>query len=173
MTEADAPSEGETLLTADPARLAKLADEIMAGRTDLAEIAGMSQDEIEAVYWLGHGFYTGGNYSDAVDIFKFLCMHRHMDKRFWMGLGAASQLLKDYDRAITAYRTCAMLDLGDAQVPLRAAECFAAIGDQVQAQQALEAVAVVAEQYPTPQNAGFAARARLMLVQSRQPEAAQ
>src|SRR5262245_996977 len=124
MTKANAPSMGEALLTNDPDKFVALADDIFAGRTDLAAIAGMSDDEIEAIYSIGYGFYTSGNYQDALDIFKFLCMHRHMDKRFWMGLGATSQLLKDYDRAIVAYRTCAMLDLGDAQLPLRAAECF-------------------------------------------------
>lgn len=164
MAEANAGA-GNVLSHIDSGKLAALTDDILSGRTDLAAVVGMGEGEIEAIYAIGHGFYAGGSYQDAVDIFKFLCMHRHMDHRFWMGLGAASQLLKDYQTAITAYRTCAMLDLSDAQVPLRAAECFTAIGDAEQARLALEAVTVVAGQYPTAQNATFTARAKLMLAQ--------
>ncbi|CCB66717.1 SycD/LcrH family type III secretion system chaperone [Hyphomicrobium sp. MC1] len=171
MTNAKAQSAGEALLTNDPDKFIALAGDILDGRTDLAAIAGMTAEEIEAIYSIGYGFYTSGNYQDALDIFKFLCMHRHLDKRFWMGLGATSQLLKDYDRAIVSYRTCAMLDLSDAQLPLRAAECFLALGDMVQAQLALEAVGIVAKHYPTAQNASFAARAGLMRAQSAPAEA--
>jgi type III secretion system low calcium response chaperone LcrH/SycD len=154
---------GDALLRADPDHLAALARQIMDGNTDLAAIAGMTEQEIEAVYSLGHGFYGSGAYQDAIDIFRFLCMHRHMDARFWFGLGASSQMVADYQTAVAAYRTCAMLDLSNAQVPLRAAECFRALGETENMRQALEAVVVVAERYPV--HAAYGRRASMMLEQ--------
>lgn len=154
----------------DTDHLADLAREIMAGNTDLAAIVGMTEDELEAVYSLAHGFYTSGRYGDALDMFRFLCMHRHMDPRFWFGLGATNQMLGEHATAVTAYQTCAMLDLEDAQVPMRAAECFRAMGDAESARQALEAVVEVAKGKPA--QAAYAKRAEAMLQQMRTAGAA-
>ncbi len=156
MTQIDAAS-------LDSDRLATLASQIMAGSIDLAAVIGITEPELEAVYSLGHGFYTAGQYEDARDIFRFLCLHRHMDKRFWFGLGAACQMLQDYATATTAYRTCAMLDLTDAQVPLRAAACFRALGDMENLRMALEATIEVARDNPA--QAIFGERAQRMLDQ--------
>jgi len=165
MQQTATPEAGGTGAKLDVDRLAELAREIMAGNTDLAAIIGMTEDELEAVYSLGHGFYTSGRYGDALDIFRFLCMHRHMDPRFWFGLGATNQMLGDHATAVTAYRTCAMLDLEDAQVPMRAAECFRAMGDAESTRQALEAVVEVSKGKPA--QAAYAKRADAMLEQMR------
>lgn len=152
----------------DAERMAEIAQMIASGATDLAAVAGMTDDELEAVYALGHGFYESGRFEDARDMFRFLCMHRHMETRFWFGLGAASQMLRDYDKAIIAYRTSAMLNLEDPQIPLRAAECFRALGDEENARAALDAVLILAER--KPEHATFAKRATLMLAQMKAKE---
>jgi type III secretion system low calcium response chaperone LcrH/SycD len=148
---------------ADPevARLTELAQEIMAGRTDLAVIQGITDDELEAVYALGHGFYTSGKYDDAVEMFRFLCTHRHMEPRYWLGLGAAKQLVGDPAAAVQAYGVCSLLDSADPQPPLRAAECFRLLGDEASARSALEAAITIAGD--DPRHAAYAERARLML----------
>ena len=146
---------------ADLVRLATLTEEIMAGRTDLAAAAGMTDDELEAVYALGHGFYASGQFSDALDFFRFLCIHRHTDARFWFGYGAASQMLGQTENAVHAYGLTALLDSEDPQVPLRAAECFVKLDQGPAARNALEAVLTLSEGKPA--YAATASRARLML----------
>jgi len=134
----------------------------MDGKADIATIAGISDNELEAVYTVAHGFYTNGQYGDALDVFRFLCMHRHMDARYWFGLGAAAQMQEQHSIAVHAYRTCLMLNLEDAQPPLRAAECYSIMGELDQMQLSLEAALEVAAQFPA-NNAAHAARAQLML----------
>jgi type III secretion system low calcium response chaperone LcrH/SycD len=145
----------------DVARLAELAEQIIAGRTDLAVIQGITDDELEAVYTLGHGFYGSGKYADALEMFRFLCVHRHLEARYWFGLAATNQMLGEIPAAVQAYGVCALLDVDDPQVPLRAAECFRQLGDETNARSALEAAIIVAG--ADPKKAAYAERARLML----------
>ena len=161
MTTSDAQL-GDALLNSDPNHLVELANLVMEGKADIATIAGISDDELEAVYTVAHGFYTNSQYRDALDVFRFLCMHRHMDARFWFGLGAAAQMEKQHSIAVQAYRTCLMLNLEDAQPPLRAAECYSALGEREEMRLSLEAALEVAAQFPA-NNAAHAARAQLIL----------
>ena len=142
-------------------RLAQLSVDILEGRTDLAAIAGMTGDELEAVYTLAHGFYTAGKYDDAQDVFRFLCMHRHLDPRFWFGFGATCHMQGDIALAVKAYGMAAMLDPTDPQVSLRAAECFVALGDTKGARIALEGAIMAAGAKSA--HAGHAERARMIL----------
>ncbi|MES0139419.1 SycD/LcrH family type III secretion system chaperone [Mesorhizobium sp. M0016] len=121
-------------------RLARLTEELIAGRTDLAAVIGMTDDELEAVYALGHRFYSAGRYSDALNFFRFLCMHRYIDPRFWFGFGAASQMLGDSANAVRAYGLAALLNDEDPQIPLRAAKCLIKINQPAAAVSALESV---------------------------------
>lgn len=155
LAETDSMSEQEV------DRLAQLSVEILEGRTDLAAIAGMTGDELEAVYTLAHGFYTSGKYDDAQDLFRFLCMHRHLDPRFWFGFGATCQMQGDMALAVKAYGMSAMLDPTDPQVSLRAAECFIALGDTKGARIALEGAIMAAGAKPA--HVGHAERARMIL----------
>lgn len=142
-------------------RLAALATEVIEGRTDLAAIQGIGTQELEAVYTLGHGFFQSGNYEDALTLFQFLTLHRHIEARYWFGLAASQQMLRQYALAAQSYGVCAMLDLDNPQVPLRAGECFLALGDKTNARAALEAALTVAGDKPG--HAAHAARARLIL----------
>ena len=141
--------------------LAELAIEIIEGKTDLAIIQGITTQELEAVYTLGHGFFQAGDYDKALSMFQFLTLHRHTEARFWFGLGATQQMLRSHALAVQSYGVSAMLDLDNPQVPLRAGECFLALGDKANARGALEAALTIAG--GEPRHAAHAARARLIL----------
>jgi type III secretion system low calcium response chaperone LcrH/SycD len=146
---------------AETQRLADLAIEIMEGRTDLAAIQGITTQELEAVYTLAHGFYQSGDYDKALSLFKFLTLHRHIEARYWFGLAATQQMMRQHAIAVQSYGVCAMLDLDNPQTPLRAGECFLAVGDKDNARSALEAALTLAGS--NPRHAAHAARARLIL----------
>jgi len=145
----------------DPNRLAELATAIMGGTTDIATIQGVSNEQLEAIYALAHGHYASGDYENAQALFLFLTVYRNVEKRFWLGLAACQQMLRQYPVALRSYGICAMLDAEDPQVPLRAGECFMAMGDKTNAISALEASIIVAG--GAPANAPYVARARLIL----------
>ncbi|MDK1389330.1 SycD/LcrH family type III secretion system chaperone [Sinorhizobium sp. 7-81] len=146
---------------ADLAQAGQLAAELMAGRVDLAAIIGITDEEIEALYVLGHRYYSSGKYEEALNFFRFLCVHRHIDGRFWFGLAAASQMLGNAETAVHAYRLAALLNSEDPQIPLRAAECFIRLDRSAAAINALEgALALSAGK---PEHAVFSRRALMML----------
>lgn len=149
--------------TQDPEieRLAGAARAILEGQTDLATIQGIGTKELDAVYALAHGFYGSASYGEALALFQFLTLHRPTEARFWFGLGATQQMLGQHALAVKSYGFCSLLDVSNAQVPLRAGECFLAIGDKANARSALEAAVTVAG--ANPKYAPHAARARLIL----------
>ncbi|MER8447296.1 SycD/LcrH family type III secretion system chaperone [Mesorhizobium sp. M1066] len=145
----------------EAAGLARITEELIAGRTDLAAVIGMTDDELEAVYALGHRFYSAGKYFDALNFFRFLCMHRYIDPRFWFGFGAASQMLGDSANAVRAYGMAALLNDEDPQIPFRAAKCLIKLDQPAAAVSALESV--LALSCGKPEHKDLAQRASLML----------
>ena len=145
----------------DMAELAETVARIAAGETDLAVVAGVTDEELEAIYSVGHGLYASGKYNDALDFFRVLCICRQIEPRYWFAFGATNQLLGDHGNALRAYGMAALYDTENAQISLRAAECLIKLGDFATARDALEAVELLAE--GNPANAAYAERARLML----------
>ncbi|MER8791410.1 SycD/LcrH family type III secretion system chaperone [Mesorhizobium sp. M0983] len=158
-------TSGAEVNTTEAGRLARLTEEIIAGRTDLAAAVGITDDELEALYALGHRFYSAGRYNDALSFFRFLCMHRYVDPRFWFGFGAACQMLGDSANAVRAYGLAALLNDNDPQIPLRAAKCLIKLGQQAAAVDALDSVLALSG--GKPEHKAFAQRASLMLRQLR------
>ena len=122
---------------------AKIADGVKAlmekGAT-LKQLKGVTNDELEAVYTLAFGYYRTGKYDEALKLFQFLVLFDHLNAKYWMGLGAVQQALKDYQNAVMAYGYCSFLKLDNPKPQLHAAECFLAIGDKRNAASSLEAL---------------------------------
>ncbi|MBL6080047.1 SycD/LcrH family type III secretion system chaperone [Belnapia sp. T18] len=144
----------------DQSRLEQMAEAILKGQTDIAALNGITGDELEAVYSMGYGFYSAGQHQDAADVFRFLCLHRHTDPRFWLGLAASAQMLGFHAVAVQAYGVCAMLEPEDPQVSVRAAECFIAMGDATSAGTALEAAEALS--HGKPGHARWGDRAKVL-----------
>ena len=98
-----------------------------------------THEHLEAFYTIAFDFYENGNYREATNFFRFLTSLDHMNKKHWMGLGAALQMLKEYDKAINAYAIAALLDQQDPHVPFYAAECCFSMGDTGRGLEALDA----------------------------------
>ncbi len=69
----------------------------------LGEIVNLNPDTLEALYGLGFNLYEAKNYTDAHTVFQALCMYKHNEYRFLMGLAACKQALKEYQAAIDMY----------------------------------------------------------------------
>ncbi|HEB77286.1 MAG TPA: CesD/SycD/LcrH family type III secretion system chaperone [Methylothermaceae bacterium] len=118
---------------------AALIQEILENGGTLGDLKGFTPEEMEAVYSLAYNLHQQGRFEEAEKLFQFLCFYEHLDKRFWMGLGACRQQLKQYQGAIDAYSVLGMLDMENPYPPLHAADCYAALGDVEKAESALEA----------------------------------
>ena len=106
----------------------------------LKDAHGLTDEEMEAIYGVAYNLYESGKYEDALQVFKFLCFFDHLEKKYWMGLGAVNQMLKKYDDANNAYSMAAMLDIDDPTPAMHAANCLLLAGKKKEAESALNFV---------------------------------
>ena len=118
-----------------------------ASGATMKEVKGITNDELEAVYSLGFGYYNTGKFDDAQKLFEFLVLFDHLNTKYWFALGAVQQAKKDFQKAIASYGYSSFLDLENPKPQFHAAECYLALGDKPNAASALLAL----EQY-APQN---------------------
>jgi type III secretion system low calcium response chaperone LcrH/SycD len=104
----------------------------------LCDVRGISQDAMEGVYGLAYNEYNAGRFQEAESVFKLLCLLNHLERKYWIGLGAARKGLKRYQGAVDAFGLAGMLDLSDPQPPLYAAECLILLGQPDEAKSGLE-----------------------------------
>ena len=106
----------------------------------LKQLKGSSNEELEAVYSLAFGYYRSGKFDEAAKLFQFLVLFDHLNAKYWFGLGATQQALRDFQNAAVSYGYCSFLKLDNPKPQLHAAECFLALGDKRSAASALEAL---------------------------------
>ena len=122
----------------DTAKIAEGVRALIDKGSTLKQLKGVSNSELEAVYSLAFGYYRTGKYDEASKLFQFLVLFDHLNAKFWFGLGAVQQAMKDYQGAVASYGYCSFLNLEKPQ--LHAAECFLALGDKRNAASSLEAL---------------------------------
>ena len=120
--------------------IAKAAEAFIKDGATMKQLKGISNEELEAVYSLAFGYYRTGRFEDAFKLFQFLVLFDHLNAKFWFGLGAVQQALKDFQNAVVAYGYCSFLNLENPKPQLHAAECFLALGDKRNAASCLEAL---------------------------------
>ena len=124
----------------DTGKISEAVKALIEKGSTLKQLNGVTNDELEAVYSLAFGHYRSGNFKDALKLFQFLVLFDHLNAKFWFGLGAVQQALKDFQNAVVAYGYCSFLNLENPKPQLHAAECFLALGDKRNAASCLEAL---------------------------------
>lgn len=99
---------------------------LKAGGT-LGPALDITEDEREAMYQLGHGFYQQGRYSDAFKAFSLLVIWDHLEPRYLVALGGACQMLGRYTDALQHFMTATLSRLDDPVPPYHCAECLIAL----------------------------------------------
>jgi type III secretion system low calcium response chaperone LcrH/SycD len=143
------------------ADIKEIVESFLTNGSTLKDIRGLSEKDMEAIYSIGYSYYNNAKYAKALDIFRFLCFYDHLERRWWMGLGATQQMMQDFEAAVNAYRYAALLDVEDPTAHLHAADCFMAVGNHEEAESAL--MAVVHWSGDKPEYAGMTQRAQELL----------
>jgi len=105
----------------------------------IGDIANISTEMLEGLYTLGYNLYTTGNFTDAETVFQALCLYKHNEVRFWMGLAGCRQANTNLPGAIDAYSMAGVAaELADPTPFLYAANCYIKLGDKENAMGALE-----------------------------------
>ena len=124
----------------DTAKIAKGVEALIKDNATLKQLKGVTNAELEAVYSLAYGYYRTGKYDEALKLFQFLVLFDHLNAKYWLGLGAVQQVMKDFQNAVVSYGYCSFLNLANPKPQLHAAECFLAMGDKRNAASSLEAL---------------------------------
>jgi secretion system chaperone SscA len=92
----------------------------------------LSEEQIQNAYHSAYDLYKKKNYSQALYFFQVLTWLRPLDKKYWKGLGACQQVLKNYFDALQSYQCFQELcqDQIDLYVSIHQADCLFAL-DQV------------------------------------------
>jgi len=129
---------------------------------------GITDEEMEAIYSIGYNLYQNGKYDDALNVFKFLCFFDHLEKKYWIGLGAVHQMMGNYEKAIEAYSYAAFLDLEDPRPAIHAADCHLILGNKEAAESALNAVIEFCSE--DPEKKSYVDRAKTLLGMLKQEQ---
>ena len=124
----------------DAKKIADTVKTLIKDGATLKQLKGVTNAELEAVYSLAFSYYRIGKFDEAFKLFQFLVLFDHLNAKFWFGLGATQQALKDYQNAVVSYGYCSFLKLDNPKPQLHAAECFLALGDKRNAASSLEAL---------------------------------
>lgn len=144
--------------------LQKLANGILNGAT-VAEASGISQDTLESLYALAHGFYTSSNYHDAQVVFQALTLYNPGDYRFWLGLAGCRQAQGQYESAIEAYQMAGVASqLKNPEPFFHAAHCLVKLGRREDAESALQGVLEIGAADPRYESVRHRAAALLKLL---------
>ncbi len=120
-----------------------LADALLASiakGTPLAKINKTSDKELSRYYSIAYNFYLSEKYDQAKEIFSYLCLNNHTDKKLWMGLAGCCQMLKQYPQALTTYAHIKLMDPSDPLPFFHAFTCYIELKKYPEALSALEAV---------------------------------
>lgn len=108
----------------------------------------LNPEEERFLYAAAYHAYENGKYADATHFFCYLTGCAPTKPEYWMGLGAAHQMAKEYQEAIYAYGAAALLKSDEPQVHLHAADCFFALGETEKGLQALESAELALGKQP-------------------------
>lgn len=140
--------------TQSPAAEAPLTDteiqtiiKAMHSGASISDVANMKPEVLEGLYSLGYNLYTSGNFNDAETIFQALCLYKHAEVRFWMGLGGCRQANGNLPGAVDAYSMAGVAaGLTDPSPFLYAANCYIKMGDKENAIGALRGLLTLGEE---------------------------
>jgi type III secretion system low calcium response chaperone LcrH/SycD len=105
----------------------------------IGDVCNITDEQIEALYALAYNLYTSGSFTDAETVFQALCLYRHREPRFWMGLAGCRQARGNLKGAVDAYGMAGTVGLlTDPEPFLYAARCYIQMGDKENAQNAIK-----------------------------------
>lgn len=114
-----------------------LQKELAEGKT-AQEIIGFSNATMAKFYRAAHLLFEHEKYKDAANAFLFLATLNPHNHEYWLGLGMATQMSRDYESAIDAYELAALHEISSPVPYFYLAKCLFAMHDRENALQALD-----------------------------------
>lgn len=122
--------------------LTKLVEEFE--ESSCQELPKLASGTQNFLYSFAYSFYQNGKFKEATSYFRFLTLVDLQNPKYWLGLGAAEQMLKNFDKAIQAYKAAMVLNENDPYTYFLLADCYFARG---QGEQGLEVLTTVEQRF--------------------------
>lgn len=135
-------------LNIDVADLQRATEHVMVHGGSIAEVRGITPDELEAVYAIAYAEFGQKHYDKAEALFRFLCTLDHRVAKYWLGLGATRQERQEWQPAMMSYVMAGMFDGKDPLPALQTGDCLLALGKFAKAEVALKDAVHRASQDP-------------------------
>lgn len=90
----------------------------------LADVMGITPEQREAIYTMGHFQYSQGKFNDAMKFFRFLLFHDQFDLRAIFGVGCCLQMQGDYKNAQIFLGMTVMMEPSNPASGVQFAECL-------------------------------------------------
>jgi len=104
------------------------------------DAAGITDEDVEAIYDQAYQLYGMGKYDDARKVFTSLTVLNPTDHRYLFAHAACSQMLGEYHAAADGYTHHAMMSHDDPLSYYHAADCYLKINDRLSALVSLKLV---------------------------------
>ena len=124
-----------------------LIDYLSKGYT-LGPALGNSPEALEAAYSAAYHLYRQARYEPAEQLFAFLMLNDHVDRRYYLGYAACAQMQRDHERALRYYSMAHLLDKTDPMPPMHMSECLIALSDFEKAKTLLTYGLIQARHHP-------------------------
>ena len=118
----------------------------LANGGTMKELRNMDQSQLDAVYWVAFAQFNSGHYTDALKIFRHLCLLDHTSYSYFLGLGLSQYELSLFAQAAATLAHGAKLDQQDPRASLMMAKSFVEIEQWALAQAALSEAVIRARQ---------------------------
>jgi len=105
----------------------------------LADLRGISGDELDALYQIAHADYTAGQYLSALAVALQLVQHSPIEARYEFLYALCLQQVGQLKSALNHYAVAWALDRTNAALTFHMGECHAALADLEAATDAFEA----------------------------------
>lgn len=104
----------------------------------MAQMLGISRDELEVIYTVGFNLLNNGDLEKAKDVFTQLVMLDGIEAKYQYCLGYVFQQQGDYATAAKMYVNFLALDATNAEGYMRLGECLLASGERPEALECFE-----------------------------------
>lgn len=152
-------------------QIAELVQDFLLNQKTYKDLRGISDNEMETIYSIAFNFYSHGKFDRAKNIFAALTQLDTYKPKYWVGLGASRQMLKEYQPAIDAYGFATLMDAKDPKPVFYSSSCFLKLDKPNLAILALEAAIEISG--TSPEHKDVRSQAENLLEGLRKKEATQ
>jgi type III secretion system low calcium response chaperone LcrH/SycD len=130
-----------SLLPADAthAEAEEIQDLFFKNARTFQDFTALTPESMEVIYMVAYNHYNTGKYEEAEKVFRLLTTLNHFERKYWKGLAAAREGLKQHEPALQCYGYLGMMDPMDPYPAFKAAQCLLALGRPKDAEAGLNA----------------------------------